>query len=77
MKGYLCCLKLRRGDNSTYTFTKKGVVYLVSTTPPKRLIGFATIFLHAHLQVVYYKCVNIIYTTEAYICVMIAYYVRN
>jgi hypothetical protein len=40
MKGYLCCLKLSRGDNSTYTFTKRGVMYLVSTTPPKRLIGF-------------------------------------
>jgi hypothetical protein len=33
-------LKFRRGDNSTYTFTKRGVVYLVSATPPKRLIGF-------------------------------------
>jgi hypothetical protein len=31
---------LRRGDNSTYTFTKRGVVYLVSATPPKPLIGF-------------------------------------
>jgi hypothetical protein len=31
--------KFRRGDNSTYTFTKRGVVYLVSATPPKRLIG--------------------------------------
>jgi hypothetical protein len=29
----------RRGDNSTYIFTKRGVVYLVSTTPPKWLIG--------------------------------------
>ena len=35
-----CCLKFRRGDNSTYTFTKRGVVYLVSATSPKRLIGF-------------------------------------
>jgi hypothetical protein len=32
MKEYRCCLKFRRGDNST------------------------TIFLHAHLQVMYYKC---------------------
>ena len=39
MKEYRCCLKFRRGDNSTYTFTKRGVVYLVSATPPKRLIG--------------------------------------
>jgi hypothetical protein len=31
--------KFRRGDNSTYTFTKRGVVYLVSATPPKPLIG--------------------------------------
>jgi trehalose utilization protein len=45
MKEYRCCLKFRRGDNSTYTFTKRGVVY-------------TTIFLHAHLQVVYYKCVK-------------------
>jgi hypothetical protein len=27
MKEYCCCLKFRRGDNSTYTFTKRGVVY--------------------------------------------------
>jgi hypothetical protein len=26
--------------NSTYTFTKRGVVYLVSATPSKQLIGF-------------------------------------
>ena len=39
MKEYRCCLKFRRGDNSTYTFTKRGVVYLVSATPPKWLIG--------------------------------------
>ena len=24
MKEYRCCLKFKRGDNSTYTFTKKG-----------------------------------------------------
>ena len=29
----------RQGDNSTYTFTKRGVGDLVSATPPKRLIG--------------------------------------
>ena len=39
IKEYRCCLKFRRGDNSTYTFTKRGVVYLVSATSPKRLIG--------------------------------------
>jgi hypothetical protein len=33
-------IKFRRGDNSTYIFTKRGVVYLVSATPPKWLIGF-------------------------------------
>jgi hypothetical protein len=33
MKEYRCCLKFRRRDNSTYTFTKSGVVYLVSATP--------------------------------------------
>jgi hypothetical protein len=30
MKEYRCCLEFRREDNSTYTFTKRGVVYLVS-----------------------------------------------
>ena len=40
MKEYRCCLKFRRGDNSTYAFTKRRVVYLVSATPPKQLIGF-------------------------------------
>jgi hypothetical protein len=30
IKQYRCCLKFRRGDNSTYTFTKSGVVYLVT-----------------------------------------------
>jgi hypothetical protein len=39
MKEYGCCPKFRRGDNSTYPFPKRGVVYLVSTTPPKWLIG--------------------------------------
>jgi hypothetical protein len=32
MKEYGCCPKFERGDHSTYTFTKKGVVYLVSGT---------------------------------------------
>jgi hypothetical protein len=38
MKEYCCCIKYRRGDNSTFTFTKRGVMYLVSATPPKRHI---------------------------------------
>jgi trehalose utilization protein len=46
MKVYRCCLKFGRGDNSTYTFMKRGKFWT------------ATIFLHAHLQVVYYKCVK-------------------
>jgi hypothetical protein len=29
MKEYGCCPKFKRGDNSTYTFTKREVVYLV------------------------------------------------
>jgi hypothetical protein len=40
MKEYGCCPKFKRRDNSTYTFTKKEVVYLVIVTPPKPLIGF-------------------------------------
>jgi hypothetical protein len=48
MKEYRCCLKFRRGDNSTCTFTKTGVVYLVSTTP-KRLIGFLWNFTQFNL----------------------------
>jgi hypothetical protein len=40
MKEYRCCLKFRSGDNSTYTFTKREVLYLVGATPPKRFIGF-------------------------------------
>jgi hypothetical protein len=39
MKEYGCFPKFKRGNNSTYTFTKRGVVYLVSATPPKPLIG--------------------------------------
>jgi hypothetical protein len=41
MKEYGCCPKFKRGDNSTYIFTKRGGGHL-----------------HAHLQVVYYKCVK-------------------
>ena len=40
MKEYGCCPKFKRRDNSTDTFKKRGVVYLVSATPPKPLIGF-------------------------------------
>jgi hypothetical protein len=42
MKEYGCCPKFKRGDNSTYTFTKRGWggIYLVSTTPTKLLIEF-------------------------------------
>ena len=40
MKEYRCCLKFRRGDNSTYTFTKRGGMYLVSVTPTKLLFEF-------------------------------------
>ena len=44
MKEYGYCTKFERGDNSTDTFTKRGggggFMYLVSETPPKRLIGF-------------------------------------
>ena len=50
MKEYGCCPKFKRGDNSTYTFTKRGVVYLVSTTPPKRL----WIFMKRYTFVVHY-----------------------
>jgi hypothetical protein len=28
MKEYGCCPKFKRGDNSTYTFTKRGGMYL-------------------------------------------------
>jgi hypothetical protein len=40
MKEYVCCPKLKRGDNSSYTFTKRGGMYLVSATPTKLLIEF-------------------------------------
>jgi hypothetical protein len=40
MKEYGSCPKFKRGDNSTYTFTKsggRGGMYLVSATPTKLL----------------------------------------
>jgi hypothetical protein len=40
MKEYGCCPNFKRGDDSTYTFKKRGVVYLVTPTPPKLLIEF-------------------------------------
>jgi hypothetical protein len=40
MKEYGCCPKFKRGDNSTYTFTKRGSMYLVSASPTKLLIEF-------------------------------------
>ena len=40
MKEYGCCPKFKRGVNSTYTFMKRGGMYLVSTTPTKLLIDF-------------------------------------
>jgi hypothetical protein len=44
MKEYGCCPTFKRGDNSTYISPFK--------------FWTATIFLHAHLQVMYYKCVK-------------------
>jgi hypothetical protein len=40
MKEYGYCPKFKRRGNSTYTFTKRGVVHLVSATPTKLLIEF-------------------------------------
>jgi hypothetical protein len=40
MKEYASCPKFKRGNNSTYTFTKSGGMYLVSATPTKLLIEF-------------------------------------
>ena len=41
MKEYGCCPKFKMGDNSTYTFMKKGGgMYLVSATPTKLRIEF-------------------------------------
>jgi hypothetical protein len=38
MKEYGCCPKFKGGDNSTYTFTKRGGIDLVSATPIKLFI---------------------------------------
>jgi hypothetical protein len=41
MKECGCCPKFKRGDNSTYNFTKRGGdMYLVSANPTKLLIEF-------------------------------------
>jgi hypothetical protein len=43
MKEYCCCSKFKRGDNSTYTFTKREggmYMYLARATPTKLLIAF-------------------------------------
>ena len=44
MMEYGCCPKYKRGDNSTYTFTKRGwgCMYLVSATPTKLQAGGIT-----------------------------------
>jgi hypothetical protein len=61
MKEYGCCPKFKRGDNSTYTFTKRGshapytvVVHYLHMC----MTEYGCLFLHAHLQVVYYNCVK-------------------
>jgi hypothetical protein len=40
MKEYGCCPKFKRRDNSTYTFTKREGMYLVSATPTKLFVDF-------------------------------------
>jgi hypothetical protein len=41
MKEYGYCPKFKRGDNSTYTFTKRGGdMYFVNATPTTLLIEF-------------------------------------
>jgi hypothetical protein len=40
MKEYGCCPKFKKGDNSTYTFTKRGYMCILSATPTKQLIEF-------------------------------------
>jgi hypothetical protein len=43
MKEYGYCPKYKRGDNSTYTFTKRGGgMYLVRATPTKLLIDYVS-----------------------------------
>jgi hypothetical protein len=41
MEEYGCCPKFKKGDNSTYTFTKgEEGMHLVSATPTELLIEF-------------------------------------
>jgi hypothetical protein len=40
MKKYRCCLRFRRGDNSTYTFTKRGGMYLAEKYTRNRFSMF-------------------------------------
>jgi hypothetical protein len=42
MKEYGCCPKFKRGDNSTYTFTKKGVEGQTTQWPTEK--GHTTIY---------------------------------
>jgi hypothetical protein len=63
MKEYGCWPKFKRGDNSTYTFTKKGQYYDVQTLEYRYISKLpmkndSNVFLHAHLQVVYHNCVK-------------------
>jgi hypothetical protein len=45
MKEYGYCPKFKRGDNSTYIFTKRdGCMYLVSATPTKLLIEYSFMY---------------------------------
>jgi hypothetical protein len=45
MKEYGCCPKFKRGDNSTYTFTKRRDMYLVSATILGRLYWSVNVVL--------------------------------
>jgi hypothetical protein len=40
MKEYGCCPKFKRGDNSTYTFTKRGGMYLAEKYTRNRFSMF-------------------------------------
>ena len=55
MKEYSCCPKFKRGDNSTYAFTKRGV-YLVSATPTKLLIEFYETVHNLQMCMKEYRC---------------------
>jgi hypothetical protein len=47
MKEYGCCPKFKRGDNSTYTFTKRGWgMYLVCATPTKLVVYYNCVKFH-------------------------------